>query len=112
MQKDKLLKYESLIRNKIKEILARSSDVSVDSDGDELDQVQSALLISMAYDYNDRNNNTLNLLYLALEKIKNEEYGLCEECGEEISEKRLNIFPEIKLCIGCAELLEIEKANR
>jgi DnaK suppressor protein len=112
MQKDKLLKYESLIKNKIKEISSRSTDVCVDSDGDELDQIQSSLLISMAYDYNDRNNNTLNLLHIALDKINNNEYGLCEDCGEEISEKRLNIFPEVRLCISCAESAELEKSKK
>ena len=111
MDKQKLLKYESLIKNKIKEIRLRSTDVSVDTDGDELDEIQSALLINMAYEYNDRNNHTLNLLHEALDKIENNEYGLCEDCEDEINEKRLNIFPEVKLCIGCAELLEKEKCK-
>lgn len=35
----------------------------------------------------------------ALEKIEKGEYGLCEKCGQEIGEKRLQAIPEAKYCI-------------
>lgn len=112
MDNYKLLKYEELMKSRIKDILSRSNDLDVDSNGDELDIIQSNVILDMAYEYNARNNNTLNLLHEALSKIKAEEYGICEECGDDINEKRLNIFPEVKLCIRCAEVLEREKIKR
>lgn len=42
----------------------------------------------------------------ALQRIKDDDYGYCLECGEEISLKRLEINPSTKLCISCAEKLE------
>ncbi len=39
----------------------------------------------------------------AIRKIKEGTYGICEECGEEISEKRLSILPAATLCIDCKE---------
>lgn len=42
----------------------------------------------------------------ALQRILQEEYGECEECGEEINPKRLKIMPYTTLCIKCAQLLE------
>jgi DnaK suppressor protein len=39
----------------------------------------------------------------ALRKIKEGTYGTCEECGEEISEKRLRVMPAATLCIACKE---------
>ena len=39
----------------------------------------------------------------SLRKIQEGTYGLCEECGEEISEKRLNVIPTATLCIDCKE---------
>ncbi|MBI5100601.1 MAG: TraR/DksA C4-type zinc finger protein [Nitrospirae bacterium] len=39
----------------------------------------------------------------ALRKIREGTYGICEECGEEISEKRLNVMPAATLCISCKE---------
>lgn len=39
---------------------------------------------------------------LALEKNKkNNGYGLCEKCGKEIEEDRLQACPEARLCMTC-----------
>jgi DnaK suppressor protein len=39
----------------------------------------------------------------SLRKIKEGTYGICEECGEEISGKRLQVMPTANLCISCQE---------
>ncbi len=39
----------------------------------------------------------------AVRKIDSGTYGICEECAEEISEKRLRIMPAANLCIDCQE---------
>jgi len=36
---------------------------------------------------------------LALEKITNGTYGICEKCGKEIETERLKVAPEAKFCI-------------
>ena len=38
-----------------------------------------------------------------LRKIQEGTYGVCEECSEEISQKRLNVIPTATLCIDCKE---------
>jgi len=38
---------------------------------------------------------------LALEKMTQEKYGLCENCSKQIEEKRLKAVPEARLCIIC-----------
>lgn len=56
-----------------------------------------------------------NLLKIdeALRKLKEGTYGKCEDCGEEISEKRLKVIPFAIYCIDCKEkreqLEELEK---
>ncbi|MBM4126728.1 MAG: TraR/DksA family transcriptional regulator [Nitrospira sp.] len=49
----------------------------------------------------------------ALMRLHEGTYGMCAECGVEISEKRLQVVPFAKLCVECQskeELLEkIEK---
>ena len=42
----------------------------------------------------------------ALRKIQEGTYGICEDCGEEISEKRLGVMPTATLCISCKESRE------
>lgn len=39
----------------------------------------------------------------ALDRIDKGEYGTCVECGEDISEGRLEARPEAALCITCAQ---------
>ena len=42
----------------------------------------------------------------AIQRIDNDEYGLCLECGEEISEARLKALPFAEFCIRCAQKKE------
>jgi len=37
----------------------------------------------------------------ALDKIKKGNYGKCENCGKDIPEARLEIYPEAKVCGKC-----------
>jgi len=49
----------------------------------------------------------------AIRKIDEGTYGLCEDCGEEISEERLKILPYAIYCIDCKESREqIEEMER
>ncbi|MGB9680646.1 MAG: TraR/DksA family transcriptional regulator [Patescibacteria group bacterium] len=41
----------------------------------------------------------------ALKKIRQGEYGLCEECGKEISEERLRVMPTARWCLACKNKL-------
>ncbi|NIN92459.1 RNA polymerase-binding protein DksA, partial [bacterium] len=48
----------------------------------------------------------------ALDRIEMGTYGICEECGEEISEQRLMARPVATLCIDCKTLQEEEERRR
>jgi len=48
----------------------------------------------------------LNDVEECLRKINEGTYGICEDCGEEISEKRLHVIPTATLCIDCKEQRE------
>lgn len=58
-------------------------------------------------------NRQRQLIDEALTRLTDDTYGVCAECGVEISEKRLEAVPFAKLCVACQsrqELLEkIEK---
>lgn len=43
----------------------------------------------------------LQSIDLALGKIAKGKYGKCEKCNKKISEQRLEIYPEAKLCKNC-----------
>lgn len=49
----------------------------------------------------DRERKLINKIKEALERIDQGEFGICELCGEEISEGRLKARPVTTLCIDC-----------
>ncbi len=59
----------------------------------------------------DRERKLINKIKDALDRIDNGEFGICEECGEEISEARLKVRPVTTLCINC-KMEEEEKERR
>jgi DnaK suppressor protein len=48
----------------------------------------------------------LNMIDEALKRIRNEEYGTCANCQEEMQQKRLEAVPWAKHCIACQEKKE------
>lgn len=42
----------------------------------------------------------------ALERIASGDYGICDECGEEISPRRMEVRPFSRYCIECKSELE------
>ena len=49
----------------------------------------------------DRESKLIKKIRQSLEDIENGEYGICEDCGEDISIERLKARPVTSLCIGC-----------
>jgi len=49
----------------------------------------------------DRESMLIKKIRNSLEAIETEEYGICEDCGEEISIERLKARPVTSLCIRC-----------
>ena len=43
----------------------------------------------------------LNRLKTAYLNVDNKEYGVCQECEEEINLERLKLIPESKYCVDC-----------
>ena len=57
----------------------------------------------------DRENKLIKKIKLALNKIEEGEYGICEMCEEDISFERLKARPVAALCIDCKIKLENEE---
>jgi RNA polymerase-binding transcription factor len=70
---------------------------------DEDAQALSEMLQAIGSQRNRGQAEKLGRIARALRKIDEEpdEYGLCEECGEDISPKRLEAMPEALLCTEC-----------
>ena len=58
----------------------------------------------------DRERKLINKIKDALDRIDNGDFGICEECGDAISEARLKVRPVTTLCINCK--MEEEQKER
>lgn len=59
----------------------------------------------------DRDREILEEIHAALARIRDEEYGLCQICEEEINPKRLTAIPWTRRCIECQEAADRGEAG-
>ena len=57
----------------------------------------------------DRERKLISKIAVSLEKIKQDDYGWCDACGDEIGIKRLEARPTATHCIHCKTLDEIKE---
>lgn len=110
MNKAQLKKFQDLLEEKRKDILARaqqtlSQDMTLDQDDlpDEMDLASSEYLQSFTFRLRGREKVFLDKIQKALDRIDEGTFGTCDECGEPIALKRLEARPETTLCIRCKE---------
>ncbi len=60
----------------------------------------------------DRERKLLSKIEDALQRIEDGTYGICDACGEEISEERLKARPVTTLCIDCKKRQEAQEKAR
>ena len=75
---------------------------AIDSSVEEQDRELGLLL-------QDRDQARLKGIENALQRMESDDFGYCDECGENISKKRLMAVPLTRMCINCQS---IEERNR
>jgi DnaK suppressor protein len=110
MSKTALAKFKKLLEDKRDDIIKKAKetleeDMTLDTNDlpDEMDLASSEYLQSFTFRLRGREKSFLDKINKALERIENQSFGVCEECGDEISVKRLEARPETTLCIRCKE---------
>ena len=81
-----------------------------DSFPDPIDRAMSESNRSIELRKRDRERKLIQKIKKAIQRTEDGSYGVCDECGEEISESRLKARPEAILCINCKE--EQEKVEK
>ncbi|GMR04206.1 MAG: RNA polymerase-binding protein DksA [Thermodesulfobacteriota bacterium] len=59
----------------------------------------------------DRERKLISKVKEALERLDNGTYGVCDLCGEDISEERLEVRPVTTCCIECKKEEEEHEKN-
>ncbi len=54
----------------------------------------------------ENESRQLVMINEALERIEDDEYGLCQNCESNVNSKRLNAIPWARYCLDCQQLVE------
>lgn len=104
------IKSELLARKKILEAeLDRLSKEPVydNQSQDDGDQAVSSTLETLRNSIQNTEYVELVMIESALQAIAEGRYGICQDCEQEISEKRLKYYPNAQRCLTCQEAAEI-----
>ena len=109
MEEKRLEFFKSLLNEQMKELIGEAAktvnDMTV-TEGEFPDPTDRA---SWESDRNfllkirERERKLITKIGEALARLEEGAFGICERCGEEISEKRLEARPVTTLCIKCKE---------
>ena len=76
--------------------------LSPDDRFDEVDQASSEYMQAFSFRLRGREKFLMDKIELALRKIDEGTYGVCDRCGSPIPEGRLEVHPTAVLCVACA----------
>ena len=105
-----LIEFRERLHQEAADLRAAEAETSADRAPVELDQTSVGRLSrmdamqqqAMAAAQSRRRSARLVAIDRALKRIEEDEFGWCEECGEEIPVGRLRLDPTAARCVGCA----------
>ena len=110
--------FRKILNSQLDELLKSSENTTSEipeSEGEPLDFTDQASVeseLDLNIHIKEREGRLIAKIREALERIEDGSFGICEECGGKISEKRLKARPVTTLCIDCKRLQEAEEKQR
>jgi DnaK suppressor protein len=110
--------FRGLLIHELDKVLKKaktSSGGTIDSTvaaADIIDQASTEIDNVLSLRIRERESRLARKIKEALAKLEDGTYGICEECGKEISEGRLRARPVARFCIQCKEKQEYEEKLR
>jgi DnaK suppressor protein len=101
-----LLKEREQIVGEVKQIDESSKEMGQDGTQDIGDEAANIYNKQILLSLNESERMRLQEVDEALDRIVNGTYGICEECGDFIGLKRLEVRPIAKYCVPCKTKLE------
>lgn len=110
MTGEEIIKFRAMLHQESSELRAAEAGTAEDRAPVELDQTSVGRLSrmdamqqqAMAAAQSRRRAGRLRAIDAALARMDSDDYGWCEECGEEIPIGRLRLDPCAARCVGCA----------
>ncbi len=101
-----LLKEREQIVGEVKQIVESSKEMGQDGIQDIGDEAANIYNKQVLLSLNENERMRLQEVDESLDRMENRTYGICEECGELIGLKRLEVRPVAKYCVPCKTKLE------
>jgi DnaK suppressor protein len=101
-----LLKEREQIIGEVKQIYESSKEMGQDGIQDIGDEAANIYNKQILLSLNENERMRLQEVDESLDRIENGTYGICEECGEPIGLKRLEVRLVAKYCVPCKTKLE------
>ena len=107
MKKKDVDYFKDFLNNRLEELLSHADDTvsgmtqPKENFPDPTDRASLESERNFMLRIRDRENKLIKKIRSALERIENGTFGVCEECGENISIKRLKARPVTTQCIDC-----------
>ncbi len=118
MEKERLESFRELLNERLKAILEEAEKTvkgmtnDRDSFPDPTDRANLETDRNFLLRIRDRERKLIGKIKEALARIDDGTFGICEECGDDISEERLKARPMTTLCIDCKTKAEEEEKQK
>ncbi len=107
-KKDYLSEFRALLVAKRKQLVEYRQDGKASWDGidksekDYYDQANIENILSELAYLDERRWNEIIQIDIALRKLDEGAYGICESCEESIGDRRMKALPYARMCVECA----------
>jgi DnaK suppressor protein len=119
LNEKKKIYFTNLLNKQLNELLKKEEDTPVTSvvgvseqAPDFTDQATFESDMDLNIHMKERENKLIFKIKEALERIENGTYGICDICGEAITETRLKARPVTTVCITCKQNQENQEKLR
>jgi DnaK suppressor protein len=118
MEKERLDYFRELLKGRLDELIAEAEKTVTgmtndkDTFPDPTDRANLETDRNFLLRIRDRERKLILKIKDALGRIEDGTFGICEECGDEISEERLKARPVTTFCIVCKTKAEEEEKKK
>lgn len=103
---EKLIQQKQLLEKAMITAVEQGRETAADDTQDAADQAVLSYQKELLFTQGTKGHNQLNLVRLALDRLKEGSFGECVQCTVEIGPKRLEALPWTPYCIECQEKFE------
>ncbi len=106
--RERLVETRAKLMSEIDQEMQTEREGKKDEGMDTYDLASDARDREISFILSDRERTKIKEIDDALERLNDNSYGICESCGLEIAEERLNAMPFTRLCRDCQQDQERE----